>query len=296
MKYKIVLALFLLFLVVESPAEELDLDWLEGIPSPPRSSLGITLGLDDAHGWSHQLDLSLVGPLSSRFNLSVGKSHVESSEAELETDYRSLSFSTDPLAEMSISFGHEDWGDDDALTIETLWFGLSLNLGNFSISLMPQKRDIRLQVYESLQWFQRYLPYVDLESTDIGLGLTYFGPDGWAFSSTYYKYDYSEDVSRLSEDYRVIFIFPLNTLDLATGLDEYRYSFGVGRLIDDINVNLDLARSRSAVDRNYATVLSLSADIPLSDQLDLSLLGGVQDVDYSDDQILFANLGLSFSW
>jgi hypothetical protein len=251
------------------------------------------LGIDDADGWSRQLDLSLAAPLSTRFDLSIGESRVESDEAELQTDYRSLSFSTDPLAQMSLSFGYEDWGDDDALTIETRWLGLGLNLGDFSITLIPQERDIRLQV---LRWFQRYVPYVDLESRDIGLSLSYFAADSWVFNAAYFKYDYSKDVSRLGDDYRVIFIFPLNALDLASGLDEYRYSLGVGRLIDDISIDLDWTRSRSAVDNNYASVISLSADLPLSDHFSLALMGGMQEVDYSDDQILFANLGLSFSW
>jgi hypothetical protein len=94
----------------------------------------------------------------------------------------------------------------------------------------------------------------------------------------------------------VIFIFPLNALDLASGLDEYRYSLGIGRLIDDIYIDLDWTRSRSAVDKNYASVVSLSGDFTLTDQFSLNLMGGMQDVDYSDDQIVFANLGFTLSW
>ncbi|MES9944679.1 MAG: hypothetical protein ABW080_06975 [Candidatus Thiodiazotropha sp.] len=293
MRRTILLSLLPLFVVVESPGGELELDWLQDIPPPLQSSLAITLGVDDADGWSRQLDLGLAAPLDTRFDLSLGESRVESDEAQLQTDFHALSFSTNPLAEMSFSLGYEDWGDDDALTIETRWFGLGLNLGDFSITLMPQQRDIRLQV---LQWFQRYIPYVDLESRDIGLSLSYFGPESWVFSAVYFKYDYSEDISRLGDDYRVIFIFPLNALDLASGLDEYRYSLGVGRLIDDISIDLDWTRSRSAVDQNYASVISLSADFPLSDEISLSLMGGMQEVDYSEDQILFANLGLTLYW
>jgi hypothetical protein len=293
MRHKLVISLLLMFLALESPGGELELDWLEAIPPPFQSSLGITLGVDDADGWSRQLDLSLAAPLATRFDISIGESRVESDEARLETGFRSLSLTTDPLAEVSLSFGYEDWGDDDALTIETRWFGLGLNVGDFSLALIPQQRDIRLEV---LQWFQRHVPYVDLRSRDIGLGLTYFGPDGWVFSSSYFSYDYSEDISRLGDDYRVIFIFPLNALDLASGLDEYRYSLGIGRLINDINIDLDWTRSRSAVDKNYASVISLSAEIPLSDQISLSLMGGLQEVDYDEDRILFANLGLTLSW
>jgi hypothetical protein len=279
--------------VVESPGGELELDWLQEIPPPLQSSLAITLGVDNADGWSRQLDLSLAAPLDTRFDFSMGESRVESDEAQLDTDFHALSFSTNPLAEMSLSVGYEDWGDDDALTIETRWLALGLNLGDFSLTLMPQQRDIRLQV---LQWYQRYVPYVDMESRDIGLSLTYFAPDGWVFSGTYFDYDYSEDVSRLGDDYRVIFLFPLNALDLASGLDDYRYSLTVGRMVDEIDIDLDWSRSRSAVDNNTASVITLSADVPLSDQFSLNLMGGLQEVDYSEDQILFANLGLTFFW
>ncbi|MES9970620.1 MAG: hypothetical protein ABW092_11350 [Candidatus Thiodiazotropha sp.] len=293
MPRSILLSLLSLFMAVESPAGELELDWLQEIPPPLHSSLAITLGVDDADGWSRQLDLSLAAPLDTRFDLSMGESRVESDEAQLETDFHGLSFTTNPLAEMSLSLGYEDWGDDDALTIETLWFGLNFNLGNFSLALMPQQRDIRLQV---LQWFQRQVPYVDLQSRDIGLSLTYYAADDWVFNAAYFSYDYSKDVSQLGDDYRVIFIFPLNALDLASGLDEYRYSLAVGRLMDEINIDLDWTRSRSAVDNNTASVISLSADLPLNDQISLNLIGGIQEVDYSDDQILFANLGLTLFW
>jgi hypothetical protein len=293
MRHKILISLWLVFMVSESPGGELELDWLEGIPPPPQSRLGITLGVDDADGWSRQLDLSLAAPLATRFDFSIGESRVESDEARLQTDYYSLSLGTDPLAEMSLSLGYVDWGDDDALTIKTRWLGLGLNLGDFSLVLMPQQRDIRLQVS---RWFQRYIPYVDLESRDIGLSLSYFGPDGWIFNASYFKYDYSKDVSSLGEDYRVIFIFPLNALDLASGLDQYRYSLGIGRLIEDINIDLDWTRSRSAVDNNDASVISLSGDFPLTDQFSLNLMGGMQEVDYSDDRIMFASLGFTLSW
>ncbi len=275
------------------PEPKPELAWLDALSPAPRSSLGISLGQDDADGWSRRLDLSLAAPLSTRFDLSLGESRVESDEAQLQTDFHYLSLSTDPLAELSLAVGYEDWGDDDALTIRARWLGLTLNLGDFSLTLIPQQRDIRLQV---LQWFQRYLSHVDLESRDIGLNLSYFAPDGWVFSASYFDYDYSKDVSRLNDDYRVIFIFPLDTLDLASGLDSHRYSLGVGRLVGDINLGLDWTRSRSAVDGNDSTVVSLSGDFPLDDRFMLNLAGGWQDVDYNQDQILFANLGLTYSW
>jgi hypothetical protein len=293
MRRFIVPTLLLCLVMAQSHGEEHELDWLDALSPPPQSSLGISLGRDDADGWSRQLDLSLAAPFSTRLDFSLGESQVESDEAQLETDFHYLSLSTDPLAELSLAGGYEEWGDDDALTIRTRWLGLTLNLGDFSITLTPQQRDIRLQV---LQWFQRYLSHVDLESRDIGLSLIYFAPDGWVISSSYFDYDYSKDVSRLNDNFRVIFFFPLDTLDLATGLDQHRYSLGIGRLVGDINVDLDWTRSRSAVDGNESTVVSLSGDFPLNDRFMLNLMGGLQDVDYDENQILFANLGLTFSW
>ncbi|MCG7924173.1 MAG: hypothetical protein JAY67_01420 [Candidatus Thiodiazotropha taylori] len=286
-------ALLICCLIGDAQGAPLEWEWLDEIGPPPQSSLAVNLGLDDADGWSRQLDLSLAGPLFSRFDFSYGKSHVESDQAQLETDYYSLGFTTDPLAEVAISAGFEEWGDEDALTIETLWLGFTFNLGDLSVTLVPQQRDIRLQVSD---WYRRRADHVDLESRDIGFMLSYFTADGWAFSGSYFNYDYSENVSRLDEDDRVIYIFPLDTLDLASGLDDYRYSIGIGKLIGEISVDLDWSRSRSAVDGNYATVTSLLFDIPLNDQFSLNLMGGVQDVDYAEDKILFSNLGLTLFW
>lgn len=293
MRYRLVPSLLLCIAAAESQAEGLELDWLEEIAPPPQSSIAISFGRDDEDGWSRQLDLSLAGPLSTQVDVSFGESKAESDQARLRTDFRNLSLATDPLEEVSLAVGYEEWGDDDALSIRTRWLGLTLNLDNFSITLMPQQRQIRLQV---LQWFQRYLPHVDLKSRDIGLSMTYFGPDGWTFRSSYFKYDYSKDMSRLNDSYWVIFFFPLDTLDLASGLDQRRYSIGIGKYIGEIDIGLDWTRSRSAVDGNDSTVTSLCGDIPLDDRFTLNLVGGVQDVDYTDGQVLFANLGLTFSW
>ncbi|MCG8016664.1 MAG: hypothetical protein JAY97_10650 [Candidatus Thiodiazotropha sp. 'RUGA'] len=286
-------ALLICCLIGDAQGAPLEWEWLDELGPPPQSSLAVNLGLDDADGWSRQLDLSLAGPLYSRFDFSYGESYVESDQAQLETDYYSLGFTTDPLAEVAISAGFEEWGDEDALTIETLWLGFTFNLGDLSVTLMPQQRDIRLQVSE---WRRRRADHVDLESRDFGLMLSYFAADGWVFSGSYFNYDYSKNISRLDEDYRVIYVFPLDTLDLASGLEDYRYSIGIGKLIGEISVDLDWSRSRSAVDGNYATVTSLLFDIPLNDQFSLNLMGGVQDVDYAEDKILFSNLGLTLFW
>ncbi|MCG8008634.1 MAG: hypothetical protein N0C81_13425 [Candidatus Thiodiazotropha lotti] len=286
-------ALLICCLIADARGTPLEWEWLDEIGPPLQSSLGVNLGLDDADGWSRRFDLSLAGPLYSRFDFSYGESHVESDQAELETDYYSLGVTTDPLAAVSISVGFEEWGDEAALTVETLWLGFTFNLGDFSATLMPQQRDIRLQVTD---WYRPRVDHVDLESRDIGLILSYFTADGWVFSGSYFNYDYSENISRLDEDYRVISIFPLDTLDLASGLDDYRYSIGIGKLLGEISVDLDWSRSRSAVDGNYASLTSLSFDIPINDQISLNLMGGVQDVDYAEDKILFSNLGLTLFW
>jgi hypothetical protein len=285
--------LLLCLVVTDAPGEELFLDWLEEIPPPPQSSFGISFGTDDADGWSRQADLSLAGPSYVRVDFSYGESYVESDDARLETRFRSLSLSTDPLVRVSGAFGYEDWGDEDALTIETIWLELALNLGDFSIALRPQQRDIQLEV---LEWVRRFRSHVDLESRDLGLRLDYYGLDGWVLSGSYFYYDYTEDLSRLDEDRRAQFIFPLNTLDLATGLDERSYSLGLGTQVGGASIDLDWTRSRSAVDGSHSTVTSLSGDFSLDDHFGLSLMGGAQDVDYAEELILFANIGLNIIW
>ncbi|MCG7903851.1 MAG: hypothetical protein JAY60_15680 [Candidatus Thiodiazotropha weberae] len=280
-------------LIADAQGAPLEWDWLDELGPPAQSSLTVNFGADDADGWSRQFDLSLAGPLYSRFDFFYGESYIESDQAQLETDYYSLGVTTDPLAEIAVSAGFEEWGDDEALTIETLWLGFTMNLGDFSVTLMPQQRDIRLQVTE---WYRRRADHVDLESRDIGLMLDYYAADGWLFHGSYFNYDYSKNISRLDEDYRVVYIFPLDTLDLASGLDDYRYSIGIGKLLGEMNIDLAWSRGRSAVDGNYASLTSLSLDIPLNDQFSFNLMGGIQDVDYAEEKILFSNIGLSLFW
>jgi hypothetical protein len=289
----IVSSLLICCFITDVRGSSVEWDWLDQVDLLNQSSLDFKLAVDDADGWSRQFELTLAGPLYSLFELSYGESYLESDDANMQTDFYSLGFSTDPLSDVSLSAGYEEWGDEEALTIETLWLGFTLNLGDLSVTLMPQQRDIRLQVTE---WFQRYANHIDLESHDVGLMLSYFLDEGWVVSGSYFNYDYSRNLSRLDENYRAIFIFPLDTLELASGLDDYRYSIGIGKLVGEVNLNLDWSRARSAVDGNFTSLTSLSAEYPLNETFSLNLMGGVQDVDYAEEKILFFNLGLSLSW
>jgi hypothetical protein len=289
----IVSSLLICCFITDVRGSSVEWDWLDQVDLLNQSSLDFKLAVDDADGWSRQFELTLAGPLYSLFELSYGESYLESDDANMQTDFYSLGFRTDPLSDVSLSAGYEEWGDEEALTIETLWLGFTLNRGDLSVTLMPQQRDIRLQVTE---WFQRYANHIDLESHDVGLMLSYFLDEGWVVSGSYFNYDYSRNLSRLDENYRAIFIFPLDTLELASGLDDYRYSIGIGKLVGEVNLNLDWSRARSAVDGNFTSLTSLSAEYPLNETFSLNLMGGVQDVDYAEEKILFFNLGLSLSW
>ena len=102
--------------------------------------------------------------------------------------------------------------------------------------------------------------------------------------------------SRLAEDFRAILIFSPETLDLASGLDKNRFTLGAGYFLATGEIGAQWSRSQSALDGNHATVITLYGSRDLSRAWRVDLSGGGQSVDYDDEQILFANLGIAYRW
>jgi hypothetical protein len=268
-----------------------EVSWeLPPLPSPS-SSLSIDYAADSADGWSRQLAASLPGPMQLRFDLAYGESYVSADTAELKTGFRAFGIATDPLAVIGTDLSYERWGRDDELTIDTLRLGLRLDLGDFAFSLMPQQRSIRLFARER---FRNILPYVDVDSQDLGFSLGYYGLADWALSAEYFHYGYSEDLSRLADNFLALFVFPLETLELASGLNARHLTLGATRFLSAGEIGFEWLRAASAVDGSIATVGTLHGSVDLSPAWQLNLRGGVQNVDYSADSILFLGMGIGY--
>ncbi len=269
-----------------------ELSW-ELPPPLPQSMLSFDYGADNADGWNHQFSASLAGPMQLQFNLVYGESSVVSDTAELETDTRSIGVATDPLAAFGMDLTYETWGSDGELTIDTLRLGLTFNAQTFSFSLMPQQRDIRLFTRPILH---HILPQVDVDGKDVGCRLVYYGLDGWAFDATYFHYGYSKDLSRLAEDFRALFIFPLETLELVSGLNSHLVSTDVTRYLPHGEIGFEWVSATSAVDGSRLDLGALHGAYELTPAWMLRIQGGVQHVDYDEDTILFLGMGLDYLW
>ena len=270
-----------------------ELSWVLPPLPPPNNSLSLDATTDNADGWSRQLAASLAGPLALQFNLAYGETYVSADTSELKTELRAFGIATDPLADFSADLGYEKWGSDDELTIDTLRLGLTLNLGDFAFTLTPQQRSIRLYTRER---FRDRLPYVDVDGRDIGLNIGYYGLQDWALSAGYVHYDYSEDLTRLADNLLALFVFPLKNLELASGLNSRLLSLDATHVLAGGEVGVEWVRATSAVDGGNADTATLHGRIELTPAWQLNLRGGVQNVDYSDDAILFLGLGVEYLW
>jgi hypothetical protein len=262
-------------------------------PVADRSSLSLEFTTDDDGGWSRQLAASLASPLALQFNLLYGVSTVSSSAGELNPDFWSLGFASDPLNSLSLDFSYDYWGTDDDLTIEGLRLSISYNAEDFSLSLIPQQRSVRFYLRD---WVRPYLAYVDVDSEDIGIAFSYYGLTDWILSAEYFHYRYAADLTVLAEDFRALLIFPLTTLELASGLYSHHVSVSATRLHALGEIGCQWFHATSAVDGSHADVAALYTSVELSPEWMLRLQGGMQQVDYADDSVLFFGMGLERLW
>jgi len=107
---------------------------------------------------------------------------------------------------------------------------------------------------------------------------------------------FARRVLALAEDFRALWVFPLETLELASGLNDWLASLGATRYLAQGEIGIEWVRSTSAVDGGRADVGALRAAYELTPAWVLRVQGGVQQVDYAEDSILFLGMGLDYLW
>lgn len=249
--------------------------------------------MDDGDGWNHQLATTLAGPMELQFSLVAGKSLVSSDMVELKPDYLSFGIASDSLNQFSGGFSYERWGKDEVLTIDSARFAFTLNMENFSLSLIPQLRTVRFYTRE---WFQALASRADVDGEDIGIGFSYYGLPDWLLGAEYFFYSYSRDLSPLAKNFSFLLILQPGTLELASGLNAHHTTLTASRSFANWELGCEWFRSTSAVDGSRADVGTLFITLDLTPSWVLRLRGGAQWFDGADDSSLFFGMGIDYLW
>jgi hypothetical protein len=284
-------ALLLMLAAGMAQADDTLWDFLPELP--PTSEITLSTGADSANGWNSQISALLEGPQAVQFSMMLGTSKTVGDNASLRTDFWSAGIGSDPLGDFSIGLDYSVWGNEHAMTIHSVRATFGFNSDHFSLTLSPQQRTIRLRLKEP---YSQQRPHWQEESQDIGITATWYALPDWSFSSNYIQYHYTANPVRLATDYRAALIFSQDTLQLASGLDDNRMVLGVNHYLEKTVLGGEWARSLSAVDNSTATTVTLLISTERSRSWRLDLHGGVQNTEYNDSAILFADIGVAYRW
>ncbi len=262
-------------------------------PLPPTSEVGINLGIDGAGGWSPQLAATLEGPYASRWFGTLGESRTSANDDALTSQYRNLGFVTAPFADLSVGASYEIEDNDGALDIEGYGVSVRFNANHFSLTLAPRWRNISLKLNPK-QAAKRSAP--ELKSRDLSLAADWYASERWSFGIGYSHSSYSEDLSRLASDRRVLLLFTPETLRLSAGLQQQRLTASAIRYIDSGSVGLEWSRSVSAIDDSTTSSATLFVSHAPSRSWRIDASAGIEYADYRDDAIVFGSVGLAFLW
>ena len=259
------------------------------------SVVSIEVSGDDQEHRDAYLDMDVGLHNESRLLLSTGINDSINAD-EVVTRQALIGLRTDPLRKFSGGFDLEYWGEDDTFTIDTLRLVLDVNTEHWAFSLKPQWRTL-VFFTDCLEFiFPKCRPEVIVKSFGYLLNMGYYTNGPWSFSLAYAKHDYNREVESL-DDYPVFeLLFSASTMELASGLEDYRAQFSVAYSWDEQTVGLNRFKSVAKVDGVESLVTTLRYSTALDSRWRLRLRGGVQSFSGGQGSMSFGSAGLSYSW
>jgi len=257
-----------------------------------RSMLTIGVGADGQGTLDSYIDLE-IGFKSWLLNFFYAENNTPYDKTSTDTRSYLLGVSSNPINDFFIGGEYGYWGRNGELTINSLAGVMGLNFSDWSVSLLPQLRAIKLYTIGRLA---SRIPQINIGSPGYGVNATYYGFADWIFSAGYFLNYYSENLRRLADSPLIIYIFSPSTLQLASGFEKSGLTFDATYILNHGTIGVDLLRSRSAIDNSVSNVIATSASWDLFSAWQLQLRIGAQGVSYDDSIISFAGLAVSYRW
>lgn len=202
---------------------------------------------------SKDIFLDMAADLSKKTTLlaGVGNTTSPTSAADLDLNYWNigLAYRYSPAFEFKLETGHVGQGDD--INIDNIDAQLRWSSDNWSFSLKPQFDRIKL-----LFTFNNNSRIRNLDSTGVGVTLSYYGMQNWEYNLSYDSYHYSTDPRILST--RIAALLSSKAIAVSSGLKDHVISADISYLFAKTDLNLSYARSQSAIDQTTSDIASIS--------------------------------------
>ena len=254
-------------------------------------------GGGDAEGSrDHYFDVDYGLSAGSRLILSFGSNRSAAQDDPITTRSTLLGFRTDPMARLSAGVDLEHWGEEDTLVTDTLRLVMEMNLEQWSFSLRPQWRTLTFTTDCIAVLLPNCDPEAKVKSTGSAFDVSYYTDGPWSFSMGFARHRYDKEVEALAQYPWFQLVFSAATLDLATGLEDRRSTFGVTYVKGDSLWGMSWLKSVSKLTGDASVVNTLRYSTDLNAQWRLRLRLGSQALEDGSGRVGFSGVGLAYSW
>ena len=204
-------------------------------------------------------------------------------------------FSTAVNEFVDLGLSVERWGNSGDFTIETVNLQFTVQASQWSLSIEPRLREIKVITGRSLPVLRTLEN--GISSTGLYGRINYDGLDWMGASAFYSKDRYDWDVTNLdlSTRPRLFQIFSPVTLSLSQGLEDHSYGLDLSLYHSIGLLGLQWSRSRSLVTGNSSNALVVYGSVGVGDHADVGVDLGMQSPD-NGSELAFGSVNLGYSW
>jgi hypothetical protein len=205
---------------------------------------------------SKDIFLDLTTDLSKNTSLfaGVGNTRSPANAADLDLDYWNIGLDYRFSKAFDIELEVGNFGQGKDINIDSIDAQLRWSSDNWSFSLKPQFDQIELLVT-----FNNISKIRSIDSTGLGISISYYGMKNWEYSLSYDTYDYSTDPRVLSVPL-VIARLSSKALTVTSGLKDNIIAADITYLFAQTDVTIGYARSTSAIDQTTSNIASVATN------------------------------------
>ncbi len=256
----------------------------------PRSELWLDLSRDSTATTTVGSDLRLALPSAHAILLGAARTTSPADQGDLDVRAWHLGLAGPSGRPLGYGLRYDHSGQSGVLESDRFSLALDLNRSQWSVSLLPEARSIRLYTDPGIAVKRR----VDVGAFGLGASLWYYGPGNWMFGLEGHTYSYSKNPKALSS-YRASRVFSGKTLTMSEGLLDHSETVDAGYAFENADLTLEGSRSVSAVDSTASNVVALKGNLYLFDPVRFGLeLGAINS--QPDSASYYATLSLGYAW
>ena len=239
---------------------------------------------------SEDIFVDLATALSKNASLFAGMGNTRAPASDdLDLDYWNIGFGYRFSPSFDIELEVGNFGQGREINTDSIDAQLRWSSANWSFSLKPQFDQIELLVS-----FNNISRIRSIDSTGLGISISYYGMENWEYSLSYDTYDYSTDPRVLSLPI-VVARVSSKALTVTSGLKDNIMAADITYLFPKSDVTIAYARSTSAIDQSTSNITSIATSfyhfLPYRFGLEAGSVGS--DIDTAS---YYAGITAGYTW